>query len=76
MPTVILSTARTPFGKLGGALAPLTATTLGSVALAAAIERSGIDPSDLEHVVFGEVLQAGVGQNPARQVVFKGLARP
>ncbi|HEY8320671.1 MAG TPA: hypothetical protein VIG46_02600 [Candidatus Baltobacteraceae bacterium] len=76
MPTVILSTARTPFGKLGGALAPLTATTLGSVALAAAIERSGIDPSDLEHVVFGEVLQAGVGQNPARQVVFKsGLAK-
>jgi acetyl-CoA C-acetyltransferase len=76
MPTVILSTARTPFGKLGGALAPLTATTLGSVALAAAIERSGIDSSDLEHVVFGEVLQAGVGQNPARQVVFKsGLAK-
>ncbi|MDQ2991760.1 MAG: acetyl-CoA C-acyltransferase [Candidatus Eremiobacteraeota bacterium] len=76
MPTVILSTARTPFGKLGGALAPLTATTLGSVALAAAIERSGVDPSDIEHVVFGEVLQAGVGQNPARQVVLKsGLAK-
>jgi acetyl-CoA C-acetyltransferase len=76
MPTVILSTARTPFGKLGGALAPLTATTLGAVALTAAIERSGVDPSDIEHVVFGEVLQAGVGQNPARQVVFKsGLAK-
>ncbi|HTU82043.1 MAG TPA: thiolase family protein [Candidatus Acidoferrales bacterium] len=74
--TVVLSTARTPFGKLGGALAPLNATTLGAVALTAAIERAGIDPSEIEHVVFGEVLQAGVGQNPARQVVMKsGLAK-
>jgi acetyl-CoA C-acetyltransferase len=73
---VVLSTARTPFGKLGGGLAPLTATTLGSIALTAAIERAKIDPSEIEHVVFGEVLQAGVGQNPARQVVFKsGLAK-
>jgi acetyl-CoA C-acetyltransferase len=68
--------ARTPFGKLGGALAPLNATTLGAVALNAAIERAKIEPSEIEHVVFGEVLQAGVGQNPARQVVFKsGLAK-
>ena len=74
--TVVLSTARTPFGKLGGALSPLEATTLGSAALVAALERSGVDPSDVEHVIFGEVLQAGVGQNPARQVVFKsGLAK-
>jgi acetyl-CoA C-acetyltransferase len=74
--TVVLSTARTPFGKLGGALAPLEATTLGAVALVAALQRSGIDPSDIEHVIFGEVLQAGVGQNPARQVLFKsGLAK-
>jgi acetyl-CoA C-acetyltransferase len=74
--TVVLSTARTPFGKLGGGLAPLTATTLGAVALAAAIDRSGVDPSDIEHVIFGQVLQAGAGQNPARQVVFKsGLAK-
>src|SRR5580658_1925211 len=73
---VVLGLARTPFGKLGGALAPLSATTLGAVALTAAIERAGIDPSEIEHVVFGEVLQAGVGQNPARQVVFKtGLAK-
>lgn len=68
--------ARTPFGRLGGGLASLDATTLGAVALAAAIERAGIDPSDVEHAIFGEVLQAGVGQNPARQVVFKsGLAK-
>jgi acetyl-CoA C-acetyltransferase len=74
--TVVLSIARTPFGKLGGALAPLGATTLGAVALNAAIERARIDPSEVEHVIFGEVLQAGVGQNPARQVVFKsGLAK-
>jgi acetyl-CoA C-acetyltransferase len=74
--TVVLSTARTPFGKLGGALSPLDATTLGSVALIAAMQRAGIDPTEIEHVIFGEVLQAGVGQNPARQVVFKaGLAK-
>lgn len=73
---VVLSTARTPFGKLGGGLAPLNATTLGAVALAGAIERAKIDPSEVEHAIFGEVLQAGVGQNPARQVIFKaGLAK-
>jgi acetyl-CoA C-acetyltransferase len=74
--TVVLSMARTPFGKLGGALAPLNATTLGAIALLGAIERAGIDPSDIEHVSMGEVLQAGVGQNPARQALFKaGLAK-
>ncbi len=74
--TVVLGVARTPFGKLGGALAPLSATTLGAVALTAAIDRAKIDPSEIEHVTFGEVLQAGVGQNPARQVLFKsGLAK-
>ncbi len=73
---VVLATARTPFGKLGGALAPLSATTLGAVALTAAIERAKIDPSEIEHVSFGQVLQAGAGQNPARQVLFKsGLAK-
>ncbi|HMF29174.1 MAG TPA: thiolase family protein [Candidatus Cybelea sp.] len=74
--TVVIGMARTPFGRLGGALAPLTATTLGAAALTGAIERSKIDPSEIEHVTFGEVLQAGVGQNPARQVLFKaGLAK-
>ena len=73
---VVLSFARTPFGRLGGALAPLDATTLGAAALVGALRRSGIDPSDVEHVIFGEVIQAGVGQNPARQVQFKsGLAK-
>jgi len=74
--TVVLSLARTPFGKLGGALASLDATTLGATALVAALERAGVDPTEVEHVVYGEVLQAGVGQNPARQVLFKsGLAK-
>src|SRR5579871_5135832 len=68
---VVLGTARTPFGRLGGGLSPLEATTLGAAALIAAIERSGVDPSDIEHVIFGQVLQAGAGQNPARQVGFK-----
>ncbi len=73
---VVLSTARTPFGKLGGALSSLDATTLGAVALIGALRRAGVDPSEIEHLIFGEVLQAGVGQNPARQVLFKtGLAK-
>ena len=73
---VILSTARTPFGKLGGALSSLDATTLGAAAAIGALQRAGIDPAEIEHVIFGEVLQAGVGQNPARQVMFKaGLAK-
>lgn len=74
--TVVLGTARTPFGRLGGALASIPATSLGAAALAGAIERSGVDPSDVEHVVMGEVVQAGVGQAPARQASFKaGLAK-
>jgi acetyl-CoA C-acetyltransferase len=73
---VILGFARTPFGRLSGALSSLEATTLGAAALTGALERSGIDPADVEHVIFGHVLQAGAGQNPARQVGFKsGLAK-
>ena len=73
---VVLAAARTPFGRLGGTLSPLEATTLGAAAVVAAIERSGIDPADIEHIVMGQVLQAGAGQNPARQVGFKsGLAK-
>jgi acetyl-CoA C-acetyltransferase len=68
---VVLATARTPFGRLGGGLASLEATTLGAAAVLAALQRSGIDPADVEHVVMGQVLQAGAGQNPARQVGFK-----
>ena len=75
-PAVVLATARTPFGKVGGGLASLEATTLGAAVVSTALERSGVEPGDVEHVVMGQVLQAGAGQNPARQVVFKaGLAK-
>ncbi|MBK5118168.1 MAG: acetyl-CoA C-acyltransferase, partial [Thermoleophilia bacterium] len=69
--TVILSTARTPFGKMGGALAPLDATDLGGHAISAALERSGVDPEQVEAVVYGQVLQAGQGQIPSRQAQIK-----
>jgi acetyl-CoA C-acetyltransferase len=74
--TVVLSTARTPFGKLGGALASLSATTLGGEAIRAAVERAKLDPAEIEHVIMGNVIQAAVGQAPARQALFKaGLAK-
>jgi acetyl-CoA C-acetyltransferase len=76
MSAVVLSTARTPFGRLGGALAGLTATTLGADAVRNAVLRAGIDPAEIEHVILGQVLQAGAGQAPARQAAFKaGLAK-
>jgi acetyl-CoA C-acetyltransferase len=74
--TVVLATARTPFGRLGGALASLAATSLGGDAIRNAIARAGIDPADVEHVIMGQVIQAGAGQAPARQAAFKaGLAK-
>ena len=73
---VVLSTARTPFGRLGGALAALPATTLGADAIRNAVLRAGIDSADVEHVIMGMVIQAGAGQGPARQAAFKaGLAK-
>jgi acetyl-CoA C-acetyltransferase len=70
--TVILGAARTPFGKMGGALAPLEATDLGGKAIAAALERAEVAPGQVEQVVFGQVLQAGQGQIPSRQAQIKG----
>src|SRR5215211_6203576 len=70
--TVILGAARTPFGKMGGALASLDATDLGGTAIAAALERAELSPEQVEHVVFGQVLQAGQGQIPSRQAQIKG----
>jgi acetyl-CoA C-acetyltransferase len=66
--TVVLGTARTPFAKLGGGLASLSAPKLGIAAGSAALERSGIEPADVGYVVMGQVLQAGAGQIPSRQV--------
>jgi acetyl-CoA C-acetyltransferase len=74
--TVVLGTARTPFGRLGGALAALSATTLGGEAIRAAVARAGIDPADIEHAILGNVIQAAVGQAPVRQAIFKaGLSK-
>jgi len=74
--TVVISTARTPFGKLGGALASLSATTLGGEAIRAAVQRAKIDPAEVEHAIMGNVIQAGVGQAPTRQALFKaGLSK-
>jgi acetyl-CoA C-acetyltransferase len=64
---VILAGARTPQGRLLGQLAGFTAVELGTIALKAALERSGVDVADVDSVIFGQVLQAGAGQNPARQ---------
>ena len=63
--TVILGTARTPFGKMGGALASKDATDLGGHVIEHALERSEVKPDEVQHVVFGQVLQAGQGQVPA-----------
>ena len=67
---VVLGAARTPFGKLGGALSPLSAPELGGATIRKAIDRSGIEDGELEHSVFGIVVQAGVGQIPSRQANF------
>jgi acetyl-CoA C-acetyltransferase len=70
--SVILGTARTPFGKMGGALSSLSAIDLGGQVIEAALERSGVDPEQVQQVVFGQVLQAGQGQIPSRQAQIKG----
>src|ERR671930_1214204 len=70
--TVILGAARTPFGKLGGALASFDATDLGGQAIASALERAKVEPEQVEKVVMGQVLQAGQGQIPSRQAQIKG----
>jgi acetyl-CoA C-acetyltransferase len=69
---VILGSARTPFGKLGGAISSLDATDLGGHAIASALERAEVSPAEVEHVVMGQVLQAGQGQVPSRQAQIKG----
>jgi len=70
--TVILGAARTPFGKLGGALASFDATDLGGKAIAGALERAAVEPEQVEKVIMGQVLQAGQGQIPSRQAQIKG----
>lgn len=69
---VIVGAARTPTGRFMGGLSSLTATDLGATAVAAAIERSGINPASVYEAIMGNVVQAGVGQAPARQAALRG----
>src|SRR5690606_1392654 len=70
--SVILTGARTPIGKLSGALASLSGTDLGGVAIAGALERAGIAGTDVDYVIMGQVILAGAGQMPSRQAAHKG----
>ena len=69
---VIVAAARTPVGKFGGALAKVPASDLGAIVLKALLERSKLTGEQISEVILGQVLQAGTGQNPARQAVIKG----
>ena len=64
---VVVAFARTPMGRLGGSLAPVSAADLGAAAIRGALARAGLAPDDVDHVIMGQVVQAGAGQNPARQ---------
>jgi len=64
---VIVAAARTALGTFGGSLAGIPASTLGATVIKALLERSGLQPDQIDEVIMGQVLQAGVGQNPARQ---------
>jgi acetyl-CoA C-acetyltransferase len=67
----IVAGARTPIGKMSGALASLSAADLGGLAIATALERAGVAPEEVDHVVMGQVLMAGQGQVPSRQAAVK-----
>lgn len=69
--TVILGGARTSFGKLGGALARVSSVELGATAAREALCRSGVPTTEVQNTIIGQVLQGGVGQNPARQVALR-----
>ena len=73
---VILSAVRTPIGKFMGGLAPLTAPELGAKAVAEAVRRAGIEPNLVDEAIMGNVVQAGLGQNPARQAALRGGLDP
>src|SRR5688572_17664331 len=73
---VILSAARTPTGKFQGALKGFTAPELGAIAIKEAVKRAGVDPAKIDEVIMGCVVQAGVGQAPARQAALKAGLPP
>src|SRR3989475_9607139 len=74
--TVIISAARTPVGKFQGTLKSMTATQLGAIAVKAAVERAGLKPDQIDEAIMGNVVSAGLGQNPARQAALRGGLSP
>ncbi len=72
MPTWIIDGVRTPIGSMNGLLASVPAPRLGAACIAALLRRTGIDPSSVDEVIFGNVIGAGLGQNPARQAALYG----
>jgi len=73
---VIISAVRTPVGKFLGALKSFSATDLGAIAVRESVKRAGIKPEDVDEVIMGCVIQAGLGQNPARQAALRGGLLP
>jgi len=73
---VIVAASRTPVGSLNGSLKTLTAPQLGTIALKHAFQQSNVDPAEAEEIYFGNVIQAGVGQSPARQVALAAGMKP
>jgi acetyl-CoA C-acetyltransferase len=71
MSSYIVAGARTPIGKMSGALSTFSAAELGGLAISAALERSGVAPDEVQHVIMGQVLMAGQGQVPSRQAAVK-----
>ena len=73
---VIISGVRTPIGKFQGTLKSFPATQLGAMTVKAAVERAGLDPKQIDEVIMGNVVSAGLGQNPARQAALRGGLLP
>src|SRR5215467_11378625 len=69
---VIISAVRTPVGKFQGGLKTLTAPQLGAIVVKAAVDRAGLAAEQIDEVIMGNVVQAGLGQNPARQAALRG----
>ena len=73
---VILSAVRTPIGKFQGGLSSFAATELGAKVVAEVVRRAGIEPNTVDEVIMGNVVSAGLGQNPARQAGLRGGLDP
>src|ERR1700685_2268006 len=73
---VIISGCRTPVGKFQGSLSDFSAPQLGAIAVREAVKRSGVDPAQIDECIMGNVVTAGLGQNPARQAAIYGGLSP